>query len=98
MAELNLNIAIVHVTLFDQNCSLIWADPTRATIVDPGGEVPRILKAIERYRLTPEQITELQRRRTQGDLIYVLMADYGLSKTSVYRYLRTRDGCLMEET
>jgi DNA invertase Pin-like site-specific DNA recombinase len=49
-------------------------------------------------RLTPEQITELQRRRTQGDLIYVLMADYGLSKTSVYRYLRTRDGCLTEET
>jgi DNA invertase Pin-like site-specific DNA recombinase len=43
-------------------------------------------------RLTPAQIAELQKRRTQGDLIKVLMADYGLSKTSVYRYLGTRDG------
>jgi len=49
-------------------------------------------------RLTPEQITELQRRRTQGDLIHVLMADYGLSKTSVYRYLKTHGRFLMEET
>lgn len=33
--------------------------------------------------LTPEQTTALHRRRTQGNLITVLMGDYGLSKTSV---------------
>jgi DNA invertase Pin-like site-specific DNA recombinase len=38
-------------------------------------------------RLTEEQCLELRRRRQQGDLIRTLMADYGLSKASVYRYL-----------
>jgi DNA invertase Pin-like site-specific DNA recombinase len=38
-------------------------------------------------RLTEEQCFELRRRRQQGDLIRTLMADYGLSKASVYRYL-----------
>jgi DNA invertase Pin-like site-specific DNA recombinase len=49
-------------------------------------------------RLTDIEIAELQGRRAQGDLINVLMADYRLSKTSVYRYLKTNDGPLMEET
>lgn len=38
--------------------------------------------------LTPEQITELRKRRLNGDLIKDLMKDYALSKASVYRYLR----------
>lgn len=38
-------------------------------------------------RLTPQQITELRRRRKKGTLIKTLMADYRLSKASVYRYL-----------
>jgi len=37
--------------------------------------------------LTPKQIAELQRRREEGVLIKTLMKDYGLSKSSVYRYL-----------
>lgn len=44
--------------------------------------------------LTQEQTAELQRRRTQGEPINILMQDYGLSKTSVYRYLGTQDGLL----
>jgi DNA invertase Pin-like site-specific DNA recombinase len=48
-------------------------------------------------RLTEIQIAELQRRRAQGDLINMLMQDYGLSKTSVYRYLKTNDDVSMEE-
>ena len=39
-------------------------------------------------KLTPGQIRELHRRRAQGILIKTLMEDYGLSKVSVYRYLR----------
>lgn len=42
-------------------------------------------------RLTPPQITELRRRRTQGTLIKTLMADYQLSKASVYRYLNASE-------
>jgi DNA invertase Pin-like site-specific DNA recombinase len=37
--------------------------------------------------LSNEQIVELQARRSEGELIKILMQDFGLSKTSVYRYL-----------
>ncbi len=40
-----------------------------------------------RKKLTDEQITELKNRRKDGELIRVLMKDYRLSKSSVYRYL-----------
>ena len=38
-------------------------------------------------RLTSQQSLELWNRRQQGAPIKTLMADYGLSKASVYRYL-----------
>jgi len=38
--------------------------------------------------LTAAQVSELRHRRAQGILIKTLMHDYGLSKVSVYRYLR----------
>jgi DNA invertase Pin-like site-specific DNA recombinase len=41
-----------------------------------------------RKKLNQQQVAELQRRRRQGVLIKALMQDYGLSKTSVYRYLK----------
>jgi hypothetical protein len=37
--------------------------------------------------LDVEQIAALRQRRAQGTLIKTLMADYHLSKASVYRYL-----------
>ena len=40
-----------------------------------------------RKTLTRQQTSELQQRRAQGELIKTLMKDYGLSKSSVYRYL-----------
>jgi DNA invertase Pin-like site-specific DNA recombinase len=40
-----------------------------------------------RPALTPEQVTELHARRRQGVLIKDLMAEYGLGKTALYRYL-----------
>ncbi|MBA3469930.1 MAG: recombinase family protein [Herpetosiphonaceae bacterium] len=40
-----------------------------------------------RPALTPEQVVELRERRQQGILIKTLMADYGLGKTALYRYL-----------
>lgn len=38
-------------------------------------------------KLTDLQIAELRLRRQQGELIRVLMQDYGISKATVYRYL-----------
>jgi len=40
--------AIIPVTAFEQNCALLWDDQTmEGVVVDPGGDVPRILAAIE---------------------------------------------------
>jgi len=38
-------------------------------------------------QLSVSQVGDLRRRRKRGDLIKVLMKDFGLSKASVYRYL-----------
>jgi glyoxylase-like metal-dependent hydrolase (beta-lactamase superfamily II) len=42
-----LQAAQISVTPFQQNCALIWdAESQRGTVIDPGGDVPRILAAI----------------------------------------------------
>lgn len=41
-------------------------------------------------KLSQEQIAELQEKRHQGVLIKTLMQEYGISKTSVYRYLKEK--------
>ena len=48
----------------------------------------RGVKFGQRKKLNQEQVAELQERRRQGVFIKTLMQDYGLSKTSVYRYLK----------
>jgi hydroxyacylglutathione hydrolase len=53
----DFRIATVPVTLFKQNCSLVWEpDTMRAAVVDPGGEPGRILDAIGRLGLEVETI------------------------------------------
>lgn len=55
MAE--LQAAIVPVTPFQQNCTLLWDDGSkRAWVIDPGGNVPRIREAIGTLGLTVERI------------------------------------------
>lgn len=52
-----MKYAIVPVTPFQQNCSLLWCEATRrAAVVDPGGDLPRILKAAEAAGVTIEKI------------------------------------------
>ena len=38
-------------------------------------------------KLTDEQVIELKKRRENGELVKHLMADYGISKATLYRYL-----------
>jgi hydroxyacylglutathione hydrolase len=48
---------IVPVTPFEQNCTIIWSEPTKkAVVIDPGGDVPRIQAAIEQTGVTVEKI------------------------------------------
>ena len=48
---------IIPVTLFQQNCMLLWDETTRqAVVIDPGGDVPLILEAIAKADVKVEQI------------------------------------------
>jgi glyoxylase-like metal-dependent hydrolase (beta-lactamase superfamily II) len=52
-----LKFQIVPVTPFEQNCTLLWCDETmRAAVVDPGGDVPRILEAVGKCGIEVERI------------------------------------------
>jgi glyoxylase-like metal-dependent hydrolase (beta-lactamase superfamily II) len=49
--------AIVPVTPFQQNCAILWDDETKqALVVDPGGDVDRILAAIDQTGAVVERI------------------------------------------
>ncbi|MBV9517305.1 MAG: MBL fold metallo-hydrolase [Hyphomicrobiales bacterium] len=53
----NLKIGIIPVTLFEQNCSLVWNDETmKGVVIDPGGDLPRIRDAIAKAGVTVEKI------------------------------------------
>ena len=48
-----LSGTIVPVTAFQQNCTLLYDDETReGVVVDPGGDVDRIMAAVEREGMT----------------------------------------------
>ncbi len=52
-----LSYQIVPVTSFEQNCSVIWCESTKkAAVVDPGGDMPKILAAIEAKGLVLDKI------------------------------------------
>ncbi len=52
-----LKVLIIPVTSFQQNCSLVFNEESkRGAIVDPGGDVPAILKAIEQSDVKIEKI------------------------------------------
>ena len=56
-ASPDFRIAIVPVTPFQQNCAVLYNDKTkRAAVVDPGGDVDRILEAIQKLGLKVEKI------------------------------------------
>lgn len=54
---IGLQAAIVPVTPFEQNCTLIWDSTSkRGAVIDPGGDVARIQAAIAQIGLTVEKI------------------------------------------
>jgi hydroxyacylglutathione hydrolase len=57
MSEPRLKVAVVPVTPFQQNCSVIWDEASRrAAVVDPGGDLDRVLAIVEREGLVLEKI------------------------------------------
>ncbi len=77
-----LQVATVPVTPFQQNCALIWDSATqRGAVIDPGGEVERILAAIARVGLSVETIL-----LTHGHL------DHAGGAAALQRALRRQSG------
>ena len=52
-----MKYAIIPVTPFVQNCSLVVCDETRqAAVIDPGGDIERILSVASKAGVTIEKI------------------------------------------
>jgi len=55
--RIGMKALILPVTPFQQNCSIIWDDfSRRAAVVDPGGDLERVVAELERHKLTLEKI------------------------------------------
>lgn len=53
----SLKAAVLPVTPLQQNCTLVWDETTmNGAVVDPGGDVERILEAIRETGLIPQKI------------------------------------------
>ena len=53
----NLQAAILPVTPFQQNCTFIWSEESKnGVVIDPGGDVDRILAAIKECGMEVEKI------------------------------------------
>jgi hydroxyacylglutathione hydrolase len=54
---MGLKAAVIPVTPFQQNCALLWDEDTgKGAVVDPGGEVDRIMAAVAETGATVERI------------------------------------------
>jgi glyoxylase-like metal-dependent hydrolase (beta-lactamase superfamily II) len=52
-----IRAVVVPVTPLQQNCTIVWDQATRkAAVIDPGGEVPRLLKVLADQKLVLEKI------------------------------------------
>lgn len=52
-----MRYVVVPVTPFEQNCSIVWCSETmRGAVVDPGGNIDRILRAARENGVTLEKI------------------------------------------
>jgi hydroxyacylglutathione hydrolase len=55
--EAKAGAIIVPVTPFEQNCTILWDEPSKkAVVIDPGGDVAKIQAAIKQTGVTVEKI------------------------------------------
>ncbi|MEO7247928.1 MAG: MBL fold metallo-hydrolase [Novosphingobium sp.] len=74
-----LRAAIVPVTQFEQNCSLLWCTKTmRGVLVDPGGDLERLKLAIERAGITVEKLIITHGHMDHCGLAGVLARELGV--------------------
>ena len=56
-AKTKAKALVIPVTPFQQNCTLLWCEATkRAVVIDPGGDLPDIERAIAEAKVTVDKI------------------------------------------
>lgn len=74
-----LRAAIVPVTPFEQNCSLLWCTKTmRGVLVDAGGDLDRLKLAIQRAGITVEKLFVTHGHMDHCGMTGVLARDLGV--------------------
>ena len=54
---MSIKVSIVPVTAYQQNCSILKCEATgKAAIVDPGGDIDRVLAAVDKLEATVEKV------------------------------------------
>ena len=77
--ELPLRVAIIPVTPFQQNCSLIWCSGSGlGAVVDPGGDLDRLREAIAANGVTLEKILITHAHLDHAGAAADLAAEYGV--------------------
>lgn len=77
--QLPMRVAIIPVTPFEQNCSLVWCTRTmKAALVDPGGDLDRLKLALERAGVTLEKVLVTHGHMDHCGMAGVLARDMGV--------------------
>lgn len=77
--QLPMRVAIIPVTPFEQNCSLVWCTRTmKAALVDPGGALDRLKLALERAGVTLEKVLVTHGHMDHCGMAGVLAQDMGV--------------------
>jgi glyoxylase-like metal-dependent hydrolase (beta-lactamase superfamily II) len=75
----DLKAVIETVTPFQQNCSIIWCGTTRrGAIIDPGGEIERLIESAARRDITVEKILITHAHLDHAGGAAALAAHYGV--------------------
>ncbi len=79
MSKANLKFEIIPVTPFEQNCTLFWCEQTKqAAVVDPGGNVEKIIAAITKNGLTLAKVLVTHAHIDHAGGTNVLAKHYGV--------------------
>ena len=75
-----LQYKIIPVTPFQQNCTLFWCDETKqAAVVDPGGDIDKIISAIDTQQLTLAKILLTHAHIDHAGGTHALAKHYGVT-------------------
>ncbi len=75
----NLHYKIIPVTPFEQNCTLFWCDETKqAAVIDPGGNIEKIIAAIENNGLTLAKVLITHAHIDHAGATHDLATHYGV--------------------